>query len=74
MLRVKPGQIWDRCSIAGAAWRPLEVVNVLGDQAEVRFLDMPQASDLERAFTTSCRHMLVGSRAPSRYRLRRDRA
>jgi hypothetical protein len=72
MLRVKPGQIWDRSSIAGAAWRPVEVLNVLGDQAEVRFLDMPHASDLERVITTSCRHMLVGSQAPSRYRLRQD--
>jgi hypothetical protein len=55
MLRVKPRQIWERCSISGAVWRPLEVINVLGDQAELRFLDMPHASDLERAFTTSCR-------------------
>jgi hypothetical protein len=72
MLRVKPGQIWDRCRFPGDAWRPVEVINVLGDEAEVRFLDMPQATDFERAFATSCRHMLIGSRAPSRYRLRKD--
>ena len=39
MLRVKPGQIWDRCRFPGDAWRPVEVINVLGDEAEVRFLD-----------------------------------
>jgi hypothetical protein len=68
MLRVKPGQIWDHYSRPGAVGRQVEVINVLGDQVELRFLDMTRATDLERSFTTSGLHMLIGSRAPSRYR------
>ena len=68
MLRVKPGQIWDHYSRPGAVGRQVEVINVLGDQVELRFLDMTRATDLERSFTTSGLHMLIGSRAPSSYR------
>ena len=54
--------------------RPIEVVNVLADEVELRFLDMPDASDLERVFSTKHEQMLSRpnhSQGPA-YRLVRD--
>ena len=72
MPNVKPGQIWELQSIPNAPWRPVEVVNVLGDNVELRFLDMPDAPDLERVISTSAQHTLSGtfSGAAGRYRSR----
>ena len=41
MLNVKPGQTWERRSIPGAPWRPVRVENVLRDNVELRYLDLP---------------------------------
>jgi hypothetical protein len=57
MLSIKPGQNWERRSIPGAPWRLVEVVNVAGEQVELRFLDVPDAPDLERVFSTNLQQM-----------------
>jgi len=61
MLSIRPRQNWKRRSIAGAPWRPVEVVNTAGDAVELRFLDMPDAPDLERVFSTNRQQMLLGT-------------
>ena len=43
MQDVKPGQTWERRSIPGAPWRPVRVENVLRDNVELRYLDLPGA-------------------------------
>jgi hypothetical protein len=75
MTDVKPGQIWERQSMPNAPWRPVEVVNVLFDQVELRFLDMPDAPDLSRTFSTSTQQMLSGrfSGAGAKYRFIREK-
>jgi hypothetical protein len=74
MLSVKPGQNWERRSISGAPWRPIEVVNVLADTIELRFLDMPDAPDLQRVFSTKVEQMLLSPdhRQGPEYRFIRD--
>jgi hypothetical protein len=62
MLSIRPGQSWKRRSVPGADWRPVEVVNVLGAVVELRFLDMPGATDLQRVFSTNQRQMLLGTK------------
>ena len=65
MPSVRPGQKWERRTIPKAPWRPVEVVNVLGDEIELRFLDMPGQSDLDRTFSTKLERM-SGSREGKR--------
>ena len=74
MLSVKPGQNWERRSISGAPWRPIEVVNVQGDEVELRYLDMPHAPDLGRVFSTTLEQLLSGpnQRQGPEYRFVRD--
>jgi len=60
MSDVKPGQIWERQSTPGAPWRRVRVENVLTDEVELRYLDLPQTPDLEQIFSTSRTHMLAG--------------
>jgi hypothetical protein len=57
MLSIKPGQNWERRSMPGAPWRPVDVVNVAGEEVELWFLDMPDAPDLERVFSTNPQQM-----------------
>jgi hypothetical protein len=68
MLNVRPGQTWQRRSIPGAPWRPVEVINVLFDAVELRFLDLPHAPDLERTFATSRSRLLAGGGQGIEYR------
>ena len=66
------GQKWERRSVPGAQWRPVEVVNVLGNVAELRFLDMPDAPDLQRVFSTNMDRMLSSVRQSAEYRFVQD--
>jgi hypothetical protein len=68
-IRVYRGQKWERRSVSGTPWRPVEVVNVLGNVAELRFLDMPDAHDLQRVFSTNMDRMLSSVRQSAEYRL-----
>jgi hypothetical protein len=61
MLSVRPSQVWERTSIPGASPRELEVVNVLANQVKLRYLDMPNAPDLERVISTTVDRMLSES-------------
>jgi hypothetical protein len=69
MRNLYPGQKWERRSVTGTPWRPVEVVNVLGNVVELRFLDMPGASDLQRVFSTNIDRMLSSVRQSAEYRL-----
>jgi hypothetical protein len=71
-IRVCPGQKWERRSVSGTPWRPVEVVNVLGNVVELRFLDMPDAHDLQRVFSTNIDRMLASVRQSAEYRLVQD--
>jgi hypothetical protein len=66
------GQKWERRSVPDVPWRPVEVVNVLGNVVELRFLDMPDAHDLLRVFSTNIDRMLSSARQSAEYRLLRD--
>jgi hypothetical protein len=71
MQDVKPGQTWERRSIPGAPWRPVRVENVLRDNVELRYLDLPGASDLEQVFSGSRTRMVstqVSEHRPASYR------
>jgi hypothetical protein len=74
MSTVKPGQTWERRSTPGAHWRLIEVVNVVGDDVELRFSDMPNAPNLERVFSTKLEQVLLGPahRQGPEYRIIRD--
>ena len=74
LTTVKPGQIWERKSVAGAPWRGGQVVNVGAGEVELRFLDLPSAPDLELVIRTMVGRMLAGSNAggPSEYRFVRE--
>jgi hypothetical protein len=74
MLTVKPGQIWERKSVAGAPWRGVQVLNVGAGKVELRFSDRPSATDLEQVIRTMVGRMLAGSNAggPSEYRFVRE--
>ncbi len=58
MLNVKAGQTWERRSIPGAPWRPVRVENVLRDNVELRYLDLPGAPELEQVLSGSRTRML----------------
>jgi hypothetical protein len=60
----------DPCPVA--PWRPVEVVNVLGNVVELRFLGMPDAHDLQRVFSTNIDRMLSRVRQSAEYRLVQD--
>src|SRR5208282_4531093 len=71
MPDVKPGQTWERRSIPGAPWRPVRVENVLRDNVELRYLDLPGAPELEQVFSGSRARMLstqVSEHRPASYR------
>jgi hypothetical protein len=72
MLNIKRGQNWERRSYSGAPWRLVEVVNVEGDEIELRFLDMPDAPDLQRVYSTNLPQMLSRYRQGAKYRLVQD--
>jgi hypothetical protein len=72
MLSIEPGQHWERRSYSGAPWRPVQVVNVEGDEIELRFLDMPNAPDLQRMYSTKLEQMLSRHRQGAEYRLTPD--
>jgi hypothetical protein len=72
MPNLYPGQKWERRSVSGTPWRPVEVVNVIGSVVELRFLDMPGTSDLQRVFSTNIDRMLSSVRQNAEYRLIRD--
>jgi len=72
MRDVCPGQKWERRSISGASWRPMEVVNVLGNIVELRFLDMPETPDLRCLFSTNMERMLLSEPQGAEYRLVQD--
>jgi hypothetical protein len=59
MLSVKPGQIWERRAMSGAPWRPVRVENVVADEVELRYLDMPNVPELQQVFTTSLTRMFA---------------
>jgi hypothetical protein len=67
-----PGQVWDRESIPGAPRRPVEVVNVLLNQVELRFLDMANAPELQRVFSTGVEQMLSPRGRGAKYRFIRN--
>jgi hypothetical protein len=64
MPEVVPDQIWETNTETG--WRRAQVVDVLGDQVTLKYLDMPEAPDLARSFTIDRVRML---NEPHRYRL-----
>jgi hypothetical protein len=66
MVEVKPAQIWEVYSKAENRWRRACVVNVLTDQVEIQYLDMPDAPDLARTFQADRRQM---GREPQSFRL-----
>jgi hypothetical protein len=72
MRNLSPGQKWERRSVSGAPWRPVEVVSVLGNVVELRFLDMPDAPDLQRVFSTNMDRMLSSVRQSAEYRFVQD--
>jgi hypothetical protein len=49
MVEVKPAQVWEVYSKAENRWRRACTVNVLMNQVELQYLDMPDAPDLARA-------------------------
>ncbi len=75
MVTVKPGQIWERRATAGAPWRPVRVENVLANEVELRYLDLPAHNVLnfQQVCSTTIDHMLGGlSHGQSEYRFVRD--
>jgi len=66
MVEVKPAQVWEVYSQAESHWRRACVVNVLVNQVELPYLDMPGASDLARTFQADPRRM---EREPQSFRL-----
>lgn len=66
---VAPGQRWEIALNADGHWRPIEIVSVLGDQVEARYLDMGNAPDMMRVMTLSRRQMLENR---TRYRVPRS--
>lgn len=68
-MEVKPFQIWKRRDNPNAAWRQVKVINVALDAVELQFLDMPNAPDLAKTFTTSWARMKEDK---ARYRFVRD--
>jgi len=72
MRNLCPGQKWERRSVSSAPWRPVEVVNVQGNVVELRFLDMPDAPDLQRVFSTNMDRMLSSVRQSAEYRFVQD--
>jgi hypothetical protein len=50
---VKPGQVWEIRSNSNSPWKEARVVNVLGDEVELQYLDMPGATDLARTVSHS---------------------
>lgn len=63
---INPAQRWEIALNADGHWRPVQVINVSGDQVEVLYLDMGTAPELMRAFTLSRRQMLENKK---RFRL-----
>jgi len=64
-VEVRPAQIWKVYSWAEKRWRRASVVNVLVNQVELQYLDMPGAPDLARTFQADLRRM---EREPQSYR------
>jgi hypothetical protein len=59
---VQLGQVWETRSTPKKAWRPVQVIKVVGDQIELQFLDLPGApDDAERTFTVSAEVMATRS-------------
>lgn len=69
MSDVRPNQVWDVYSNHDDRWRPVRVLNVLSDEVELQYLDMPGVSDLARTMRVSRAHMLHNQTA---YRLVTD--
>lgn len=53
MPDVKPGQVWETRSNAKRAWRPVQVINVHGNQVELQYLDLPGTPVLQTTFAVS---------------------
>jgi len=74
MADVNPHQVWEKYSKSDNRWRPVRVVNVLGDEIEIQYLDMPCVSDVARTRRASRERMLndqngnVSLDVPTRYR------
>ena len=69
MLNVRPGQQWEVYSENADRWRPVRVVDILGNEVELRYLDMPGHSDLARILRAKRENMLTDAR---KYRLIAD--
>jgi hypothetical protein len=52
------GQEWSVYSDDEKRWRPVRIVNVLGEEVEVQYLDMTGVPDLARTQTFSRSRML----------------
>jgi hypothetical protein len=50
---VRPGQIWKTALLPKRAWRPVQVIQVVGDQVELEYLDLPGVPNLQKTFTVS---------------------
>jgi hypothetical protein len=57
-------QIWEIHT--DTVWRRAQVINVLGNDVELKYLDMPEVSDLARSFRADRVRML---NEPNRYRI-----
>ena len=62
---IAPGQRWEIALNADGHWRPVEIVTVLRDEVQVRYLDMGSAPDKMRVKALSRRQMLENK---TRYR------
>jgi hypothetical protein len=64
VTEVKPDQVWEIKAENG--WRRAQVINVLGNEVELKYLDMSDAPDLARSLGAN-RIQMLGE--PNRYRL-----
>jgi hypothetical protein len=69
MPDVKPHQVWEVYSKGENRWSRTCVVNVLGDEVELQYLDMPTVPDVARTERASRARMLSDQRV---YRLVAD--
>jgi hypothetical protein len=66
MPDIKPGQMWMVRPDRESQWRRTQVVNVLSDEVELQYIDMPGASNVARTVRESAARMLV---TPQRFLL-----
>jgi hypothetical protein len=55
MPELKPGQVWETRADAKHAWRLVQVINVLGDQVGLQYLDLPGSRICEKTFVVTAK-------------------